>query len=289
MSAIAGIIRFDGGPVEAADIEQMTDAMAHRGPDGIYHHHRSSIALGYCQLCTTTEALEEVQPAFSGDQQRVLVMDGRIDNFEDLRAELTARGAQLRNRSDAELVLGAYDIWGRDCLQHIDGDFAFVIWDDRRQTAFCARDHNGNKPFCYHWDGKTLTFASQVSAILAMPWVKRERNTGMLAEYLANRWYSRSDTLWAGVSRLVAAHAMEVSRDGPKTAQYWQPDLGRVLPCTSDGEYAEYYRALVSKVVQRMTRSHKPVAFEVSGGLDSSALFALFVHLRHQTAVNAPG
>ncbi|NNE24799.1 MAG: hypothetical protein HKN11_19545 [Rhizobiales bacterium] len=289
MSGIAGIIRFDGGPVEAVHIEQMTDAMAHRGPDGIYHHRRPSMALGYCQLCTTAEALEEAQPALSADQQRVLVMDGRIDNFEELRAELTAHGVQLRNRSDAELVLGAYDIWGRDCLAHIDGDFAFVIWDDRRQMAFCARDHNGSKPFCYHWDGRTLTFASQVSAILAMPWVKRERNSGMLAEYLANRWYSRSDTLWAGVSRLVAAHAMEVSRDGPKTVQYWQPDLGHVLPCKSDAEFAEYYRCLISKTVRNMTRSHKPVAFEVSGGLDSSSLFCLAVHLQDQSRFLAPG
>ncbi len=98
-------------------------------------------------------------------------MDGRVDNWEELRRDLLGRGAVLRTRSDAELVLRAYEVWGRDCLSRIDGDFALVIWDARQQQAFCARDRVGNKPFNYHWDGRTFAFASDLHAILRLPWV----------------------------------------------------------------------------------------------------------------------
>src|SRR5450759_202276 len=107
MSGIAGIIRFDGGLVEHGLIEKMTAAMPYRGPDGINHWVRGSIALGQCMLRTTPESLEETQPLTNEDESLVLVMDGRVDNWEELRRELLGRGAVLRNRSDAELVLRA--------------------------------------------------------------------------------------------------------------------------------------------------------------------------------------
>src|SRR5512143_363122 len=156
MSGIAGIIRFDGAPVEPGLVEKMTSAMSHRGPDGIRHWVRGSVALGQCMLRTTPESLEEEQPLANEDESLVLVMDGRVDNWEELRAELLKRGAVLRTRADAELVLRAYETWGRDCLAHIDGDFALVIWDARNRTALCARDRMGNKPFHYHWNGRTF-------------------------------------------------------------------------------------------------------------------------------------
>jgi len=150
MSGIAGVIRFDGGPVEPGLVEKMTTAIAHRGPDGIRHWIRGSVALGQCMLRTTPESLEEDQPLTNEDESLVLVMDGRVDNWEELRKELSGRDTSLRDRSDAELVLRAYEAWGQECLAHIDGDFALVIWDARRQIAFCARDRMGNKPFHYH-------------------------------------------------------------------------------------------------------------------------------------------
>ena len=160
MSGIAGIIHFDGAPVEPGQVEKMTSAMAYRGPDGINHWIKGSVALGQCLLRTTPESLEETQPLTNEDESLVLVLDGRVDNWEELRSELLGSGAALRNRSDAELVLRAYQTWGPDCLRHIEGDFALVIWDARRRAAFCARDRMGNKPFHYHWSGCSLVFAS---------------------------------------------------------------------------------------------------------------------------------
>lgn len=289
MSGIAGIIHFDGKPVEPGLVEKMTTSMAHRGPDGIRHWVKGSIGLGQCMLRTTPESLEETQPLTNEDASLVLVMDGRVDNWEELRGELLGRGAVLRDRSDAELVLRAYQIWGRECLPHIDGDFALVIWDARRQEAFCARDRMGKKPFNYHWDGKTLAFASELQAILALPWVKPEPNEGMLAEMLAGEWCSRDETLWNGILRLIAAQRMVAGNQGPRLEQYWQPDLWATLPFRKDEEYIEHYRELLFECIRRSSRSHRPVAIEVSGGLDSSAIFCVAEHLRRSNRLPTHG
>ena len=288
MSGIAGIIHFDGRPVEPGQVEAMTAAMHYRGPDGIHHWRRGNVALGQCMLRTTPESLEETQPLTNEDESLVLVMDGRVNNWEELRRELLGKGAVLRTRADAELVLRAYEVWGRDCLPRIDGDFALVIWDARRQEAFCARDRMGNKPFNYRWDGKTLIIASELHAILALPGVEQVFNEGLLAEYLGQEWFSRDETFWRGVMRLVAAHRMVVDADGVRIDQYWQPDLWTELPYKTDGEYVEHYRELFADVVRRMSRSHLPVACEVSGGLDSSAIFAMAEECRRRQELPAP-
>jgi asparagine synthase (glutamine-hydrolysing) len=288
MSGIAGIIHFDGAPVEPGQIEQMTAAMAYRGPDGINHWTKVSVALGQCMLRTTPESLEETQPLRNEDESLVLVMDGRVDNWEELRRELLGRGAVLRTRADTELVLRAYEMWGKDCLAHMDGDFALVIWDARRKQAFCARDRMGIKPFHYHWNGHTLVFASELHPILALPWVAEIPNEGMLAEYLSDEWYSRDETLWTGIMRLVASHSMEVNSHGPQPKQYWAPDLWATFPYTRDEEYIEHYRELLFDTVRRLSRSHRPVAIEVSGGLDSSAIFCVAEQLRCTSRLFAP-
>ena len=288
MSGIAGIIRFDGAPVEPGQIEAMTAAMAHRGPDGIAHWSKGAVALGHCMLRTTPESLEEAQPLTNEDASLVLVMDGRVDNWEELRAELIKRGAVLRTRADAELVLRAYEVWGQDCLAHIDGDFALLIWDARRKAVFCARDRLGNKPFHYHWNGKTLAIASELGPILALPWVPRTPNDGMLAEFLIADWFSRDETLWCGIMRLVAAHCMVVDAEGPQAGTYWEPDLWSAPSYKSDEEYVEHYRELLTDSVRRLSRSHRPVATEVSGGLDSSAIFCTAEKLRRAGDLCAP-
>lgn len=288
MSGIAGIIRFDGAPVGPGLLEEMTAAMVHRGPDGIEHWIKGSVALGQCMLCTTPESLEEKQPLRNEDESLVLVIDGRVDNWEELRRELVGRGVVLRDRSDAELVLRAYETWGRECLAHLDGDFALVIWDACRQLAFCARDRMGSRPFNYHWDGKMLTFSSELHAILAMPWVEHELNEGMLAEYLTIEWYSRDETPWKGIQRLVEAHWMEIGSGGRQSGQYWRPDLHSPVLYGNDEEYVEHYRELFADAVRRMSRSHRTLAFEVSGGLDSSAIFAVAANLRRRQELPAP-
>ena len=277
MSGIAGIIHFDGKPVEPGLIEKMTGAMAHRGPDGINHWVKGSVALGQCMLRATPESLEEHQPLTNEDESLVLVMDGRVDNWEELRRELLGRGAVLRNRADAELVLRAYESWGRNCLAHIDGDFALVIWDARRREAFCARDRLGIKPLNYYWERNVLSFASELQPLLKLPWVARKFNTGMISEYLADSLISRDETFFQDCFRLPAAAMLTIGSSGKWTGNYWTPTDVRELHLGTKGEYVDYLADLLTNATARRVRTISKVGVLLSGGVDSSSV-ACFAH-----------
>lgn len=288
MSGIAGIIHFDGRPVELGLIEKMTGAMEYRGPDGINHWVKGSAAVGHCMLRTTPESLEEHQPLANEDESLVLVMDGRVDNWVELREDLLGKGAHLRDRSDAELVLRAYEIWGSECLQHIDGDFALVVWDDSRKEVYCGRDRMGKKPFNYHWDGKSFVFASEIHAILLLPWVPEIINESMLVQILASEWHTKEGTLWKNVRRLEASCQMRTGQDGLQIKKYWAPDFARTCSFKSNSDYVDHYRELFFDTVRRLSRSSVPVACEVSGGLDSSSVFCVAEKLRRSEKLPAP-
>lgn len=288
MSGVAGFINFEGRSADKALLQRMTSAMDYRGPDGIGTWCVGAAALSHCALVTTSEQLRETQPLQDVSGELVLVFDGRVDNRPELRRELAAGGLRLRDDSDAELVLRAYEHWKDDCVAHIEGEFALVVWNARTASAFCARDRMGIRPFHYHWDGTTLTFASDVHAVLGVPWVPERLNLGMVAEAIAVEHLSRHETFWQGVLRLPAATAAVFSKCEVKLRCYWQPDRSFQLPCSSDADYVAYYGDLLEDVVRRQSRSHQPIACEVSGGLDSSALFAVGRRLVRDQQLQAP-
>lgn len=289
MSAIAGIIHFDGEPVDASAQESMSARLAHRGPDGRGAWSGQGVVLIHHMLRTTPQAMEETQPAVSADAVRVLVMDGRVDNIAALRSALPDRGARLRDGSDAELVLHAYESWGADCVARIEGDFALAVWDRAARELFCARDRMGHRPFVYCHLGRRFAFASELQALLALPWVSRAIDEGTLAEHVAADWHSRERTLWRDISRLPAANRMRVSASDARRDVYWRPGIGSDLPYREEGEFVEHYRALLEDSVARAGRSQRTVAIEVSGGLDSSAVLAVAEGLRRQGRLTAPG
>lgn len=289
MSGIAGIVHFDSRPVDPGQILAMTAAMDYRGPDGINHWTSGSVALGQCMLRTTPESLEETQPLTNEDASLVLVMDGRIDNWQELRRELLGRSARLRTRADAELLLRAYEAWGERCVEHIDGDFAFALWDARRHALFCACDRVGNRQFHYHWNGSSFAFATDLHPVLNLAWVPESLDQDTLAEYLATDWLTIDTTLWQAVKRLKPANRMTVSGAGKlASVEYWAPDPFAILPCKSDEDYLAYYREMFFDVVRRTLRSHQPLAIEVSGGLDSSSIFAVAMRLQSEGRLIAP-
>jgi asparagine synthase (glutamine-hydrolysing) len=288
MSGIAAIVRFDGGPVAPGAIEAMTPAMAYRGPDGIAHWHGQGVALGHCMMRTTAEALEERQPLANEDASLVLVMDGWLANPDELRADLLARGARLRDRSDAELVLRAYETWGEDCPRHIDGEFALLVWDARRREAFIANDHIGLKSLFWHWDGARLLVASDIVGILAGPGVEARPNPGKIAEFLAHDYIVREQTIWQGVMRCLPAEAMRFGANGPVRSKYWEPPKAVTIRYRRDEDYFDHYRQLFADCVRRSARSHLPLACDVSGGLDSSAVFCMARELQRRGDLPAP-
>jgi asparagine synthase (glutamine-hydrolysing) len=289
MSAIAGIFQLDGEPVPIGHVQHMTAHMQQRGPDGIQHWQQGPAALGHCLLHTTPESLEENQPLGNEDGSLVLVMDGRVDNWLELRAELLQQGAVLRTRADAELVLRAFEIWGESCLQHITGDFALLLWQVHDRKLFAARDRTGSKSLFYMQDGHRLLFATDVAALLATPGVPRRLNEALLHELLGSCVSQRHQTLWEGILAVPPATLLQVGNGGLHLSQYWQPDPAQQLPCRTDADHVAWYRELLTDTVRRQSRSQVPLAIEVSGGLDSSGVFAVAMQLQREGRLLAPG
>lgn len=277
MSAIAGIVHFDGAPVAPGLIEKMTSAMARRGPDGIDHRVQGVVALGQCMLRTTPESLEERQPLGNDDGSLVLVMDGRVDNYEELRCELLARGALLRDRSDAELVLRAYEAWGEDCPDRIIGECVFFIWDARQRRLFGARDAAGTRHFYYYAGDGWFAFASEIKGLLALGRIEPRLNESRLLDYLVDE-FDRDDevgSFYQDIYRMPAGHAMSVTGQGVRTWRYWDPGNLPALEFVSLEECAEAFLAQLRVAVKCRLRSIGPVGAMLSGGMDSSSIVGL--------------
>lgn len=274
MSGIVGIISLDGSLVPAEHLAQMTASMPHRGADGIHHYTEEHAALGQCLIYRTAESREGALPLSCAQSHLTLIMDGRVDNWEQLRKTLLENHCQLRNRSDAELVLESYKLWGERCFESIDGDFSIAIWDSKNAQLICARDRSSKKPFYYHHNGIHFAFASEMQSLLTLPWVTQEFNEGFIAERLADDQDTLEETCWKHIFRLMQAHYMVIDRNGLKHHRYWFPENIPPLRYKRQNEYVEHYKEVFSDVVRRMSRTDKPLSFEVSGGLDSTSIFA---------------
>jgi asparagine synthase (glutamine-hydrolysing) len=212
-----------------------------------------------------------------------------VDNRDDLSRALRGAGMTLREPTDAELVLRAYQHWGEDCPREIIGDFAFVIWNARKKEAFCARDPIGVKPFYYHLDDHVLLCSSDIRPLLEHERVTRTPNEGMIGEYLSILMRNREETLLKDVMRLHPAHALTVAPRAVRMKRYWDIDPFRMLPCRTDAEYAECFFETLSEAVRCRMRSHKMVASTLSGGLDSSAIAVVAHELRKAGRVSDVG
>src|SRR3989454_383913 len=269
VSGIAGLWHLDGRPGEPAELESMTARLAHGGPDGTGAWREGPVALGHGMLHTTPESLREQQPLVGTRGDLVLVADARIDN----RAELCSLLPAPSDATDAELILAAYERWGEHCPEHLLGDFAFAIWDARRQIVFCTRDHFGVKPFYYHHrPGRLFAFASEIKGLLVLSEVPRRLNETRVADYLVPLLEDKEITFYEEIVRLPPAHRMVVTREGVRIEQYWALDPEREIRMKSDAEYAAAFREIFTEAVRCRLRSAFPVGSMLSGGLDSSSI-----------------
>ncbi|QFT78285.1 asparagine synthetase B [Erythrobacter sp. THAF29] len=279
MSGIAVIVDFTGKPVSEGEVARVTGAMPSRGPDGVRHWREGSVALGHCAMHTTPGAADAPQPLASADGRLVLAMDGYIANYEELRRDLLERGAVLRSSSDAELVLAAYETWGEAAPERMGGEYAFALWDAREGRLYAARDHQGLRPLFYHWSGEEtggrLVMASDIAGVLAALEGEPEFDEEFLAQMAAHEWFTRDGTLWRGMKRVPPAHWMTFSKGRVREEQHWHLPPPLSIRYRRDEDYIEHHREILDKAVRQSSRAIGPIGFEVSGGLDSSALFAV--------------
>ncbi len=275
MSGFAGIYHLDGRPVDRELLQRMSGAIAHRGKDDSGMWFNGPIGMAHRMFHTTPESLFEKQPLMDEENQLCLVLDGRVDNRDELKSALASRGFRLRSDTDAEIVLRAYEAWGEDCAAGIIGDFAFVIWDERRKWIYCARDFIGYKPLFYYFNGKSFWWASEFHSLFEDDEVRQELNEGMVGEYLSGLIRTPDETLYQGILRLLPAHCLIVDSSGVRHRRYWDLDPSKAVGHASDEEYAEHFREIFREAVRCRMRGIGPVGADLSGGLDSSSVVCM--------------
>ena len=288
VSGIAAIFRLDRQPVAAEMLQRMTAAMDYRGPDSIDHALFGPCALGHCAMHTSAASRQCMQPLSASGEDVHISFDGFLIYSKALRQELCDQGMAAHTAADAELALLSYLAWDDDCARHLDGEFAFVVWDGRKQLVFCAGDHAGLRPLHYHWDGKALLVASDIGAILAALPEKPAPNLAYLAQHVANAWYTHEVTPWEGIQRLPPACSLTVDAAGPDIQVYWELPTNVTIRYGSDAEYVEHYRNVLCDSVVAVSNTDAPLACDVSGGLDSSAIFCLADRLLEEGRLPAP-
>jgi asparagine synthase (glutamine-hydrolysing) len=260
----------------------MNRKITHRGPDDDGFFVDGNVGLAMRRL-SIIDLKTGHQPISNEDDSIWLVFNGEIYNHMELRAELEPAGHRFRTRSDTETIVHLYEQYGRDCVKHLRGMFAFAIWDRRRQTLFAARDRLGIKPFYYRWDGKTLLFGSEIKTILSYPAVRAEFNAGALAEYLSFGYLPGSHTMFAGIDKLLPGHTLEVDAAGQITTEcYWDLTVPVDEEIRSREYYVNTYRELLEGCVSGHLMSDVPLGVFLSGGLDSSAVAALTTKIRRE-------
>src|SRR6266576_3532168 len=260
----------------------MCDRMIHRGPGTEGYLLDDGIALGLGRLAIIALLTGE-QPTFNEDQSIAVVLNGEIYNYRELRADLEARGHTFRSASDTEILPHLYEEYGREMVQHLNGMFAFALWDDRRRRLFIARDRFGEKPLYWGVFDRTLLFASEPKVLLAHPAVRPDLNLNGLRQYLSFDYVPAPLSIYEGISKLPAAHTLTLEDGQIKVERYWQLSYETRRPVPSVQEAAEQLRELLADSVRMRLVSDVPLGVLLSGGIDSSVVAALAVRASTET------
>jgi asparagine synthase (glutamine-hydrolysing) len=281
MCGIAGVVRFGGdAQVDTPVLRRMCAAMAHRGPDdeGIYSQGRVGLA---ARRLSIIDLATGHQPISNEDGTLWIVFNGEIYNHLALRAQLIARGHRYRTNSDTETIVHLYEEYGRNCVNHLRGMFAFAIWDTRQRRLFIARDRLGIKPLYYRLTPECFLFGSEIKVILAYPGVDPEFNRKILPEYLAFGYLSGSETFFSGIRKLMPGHTLELEANGEiRIERYWDLPSFEDNARHTESYCVQNYRDLLEQAVSSHLMSDVPLGVFLSGGLDSSAVAALATKIR---------
>jgi asparagine synthase (glutamine-hydrolysing) len=276
MCGIAGIVDLQGRSIVSDAIERLTALIAHRGPDGagFWFSDDKAIALGHRRLAIIDPGTRGDQPMISGDGRHVIVYNGEVYNFLELRGELEALGAQFRTESDTEVILAAWQAWGPDMLLRFNGMWAFAIADKVSGDVFLARDRFGIKPLLYSVSGGRLVFASEMRALIGSELVPAAIDVDVARRILVDAFSIEGSerTLYREVRRLQGGHCLWIRAGRTSLTRWWRTvDHLPQLPSTEAGRIQRFGEIFRDAVKLRM-RSDVPIGTCLSGGFDSSAI-----------------
>ena len=275
MCGISGIV---GNNWSVAQLEAMLRMQSHRGPDASQHFISDDkmIGLGHNRLSIIDLSEAGNQPMITRDGRYVLVFNGEVYNYKELYSEL--KDYPFNSKTDSEVVLAAYQKWGKDCLDRFIGMFAFAIWDEQEQELFCARDRFGVKPLHYAFDGNgNFIFASEIKS-LHTAGIPKEKNPVAWANYLAFGLYDHDEEcFWKHIRKLLPGHFLTYKNKDIRIEKWY--DLAKKIDHELDErpehEIKEEYLSLLQESIKFRFRSDVPVGINLSGGLDSSILLGL--------------
>lgn len=276
MCGIAGILNFDCSRVQINQLKKMTNAIAHRGPDGEGLYVDDFIGLGHRRLAIMDLTTAGNQPMATDDSRFVITFNGELFNFKEIRLELVRLGYRFRSNSDTEVVLNAWREWGSKAVLRFNGMFAFAIWDSWAQELNLVRDRYGIKPLYVHFSPKSVIFASEQRAILTNRTVKRVLNEEAVIEYFTFQNLITNQTFSKNIDLVPPANVLAISADGQRNSwQYWDYDFSESQDHVSEIEYREELSRLFEQAVRRQLQSDVEVGAYLSGGIDSGAVTAI--------------
>ncbi|MSR67560.1 asparagine synthase (glutamine-hydrolyzing) [Candidatus Peribacteria bacterium] len=280
MCGIAGIIRFDGSPVDSDDLDRLTDGLAHRGPDGRGTVIAANVGLGHRRLSILDLSVAASQPMITEDQSLAIVFNGEIYNFQELRSALQKKGYTFRSTGDTEVLLALYREYGEQCLDHCRGMFAFAIHDRTKQTLFLARDRVGKKPLKYFMNGSMFAFASELKALRTLPECPKGMSEEAIHHYLTMMYVPSPETGIAGIRKLPAGHSLMIDlKTGKHTLKkYWSLTYKTDRSKSLDQWKKEILETFQESVRLRMI-ADVPVGAFLSGGIDSAAVVCVMSQL----------
>jgi asparagine synthase (glutamine-hydrolysing) len=291
MCGIFGVYNFSeesrSEPICRSRVENAVKTMEHRGPDAHgTQFFGSHAALGHRRL-SIIDLREESNQPFTNDDRLWLTFNGEIYNYVEIREELLSiEGVPFKTQSDTEVLLRAYQRWGKNCVSRFNGMWAFAIYDALENTLFCSRDRFGVKPFCYVKTDKCYIFASEIKAILSYAPELRKPNYDVVANFCRTGVGAQIEETWfVDVKRLMPSHNMSISENGVHVEQYWSYPT-KCEEIQSEQQDTTAFRSLFYDAVKLRMRSDVPVGTTLSAGLDSTSIVSTmreFYHQPHQT------
>ena len=273
MCGIAGQVRADGGRVDRAMLETMCTSIEHRGPDSRGLHLDAGVGLGIQRLRVIDLATGD-QPLYNEDRTVAVVLNGEIYNYGELREQLARRGHELSTSGDTEVIAHLYEEEGPSCVRRLHGMFALAVWDAKTCQLTLARDRVGKKPLFYSVRDGCLSFASELTALMADPEIPRDLDHVALDAYLALRYVPAPLSAFAAVRKLPPASTLTYRDGHAEIGRYWRLDYTRKRAVGSEEEVHEEVRGHIRRAVRRRMVADVPLGAFLSGGVDSSAVVA---------------
>jgi asparagine synthase (glutamine-hydrolysing) len=272
---MCGICGYIGTRIEDSVIRMMAESLNHRGPDGSGCWINEISAFGHTRLAIIDLSKAASQPMSTPDDRYVVVFNGEIYNYREIRSELQQAGETFQSSSDTEVLLLSYRTWGRKVVDKLRGMFAFAVWDDYRRQLFLARDRIGIKPLFYAPLEKGMVFASEIKAILKHPYIGKNLNPAAVDSYLELGYVPGPQTIFRNIYALGPGCWLEYQENKFKIGQYWVPDFSQLPVERNEAELLEELDIKLNDAVKSHLIADVPVGAFLSGGMDSSLVTAV--------------